>query len=480
MARPAVSTAVLVSATFMQFLDVSIVNVASPSIRRDLAASAGATELVASSYTLAFACVLITAGRLGDQYGYRRLYAIGMALFTFASAACALSPDVGSLVSARVLQGLGAGLMAPQVLSLIQIAFPPRRRGPLFAAYGAAIGIATVTGPVLGGLLIHLEVPGLDWRLVFAINVPVGIAALWGIRLLPASARGERAAVDPVGMGLAMTGLALLVYPLTMGHSASWPWWTVVMLCAAPVILAMLVSHQLSKERAGGQPLLKLSLLRDPGLRAGLVVVTTFFAGVPPFFFFLSVYLQSGLGHPAVVAGLAQLPFAAATGAGARWSVRFVERLGRAALAKVTGLLALSMLVIGVIVVARGAAARPWELAAPMVLGGLCFGVFTTTAFTQVLAQVPSHATGSSSGLLTTAQQAAGSLGLAMGGAVFYLAGRSSSAGVPHLVREAHVTGFVYLLGYEVVVFTLASITSLLMARRETTRITHARAPHTR
>jgi EmrB/QacA subfamily drug resistance transporter len=461
------STAVLLSATFMQFLDVSIVNVAAPSIQRDLGASIGATELVASSYTLAFACVLITAGRLGDQFGYRRLYAIGMALFTSASVLCALSPDIGSLIGARVLQGLGAGLMAPQVLSIIQTAFLPQRRGSLFAAYGAAIGIATVTGPVLGGLLIQLRVPGLDWRLVFAINLPIGIAALWGLRLLPTSPRGERATLDPIGMGMAMTGLALLVYPLAMGHSANWPLWTVMMICGAPVVLALLVRHQLSLERDGRWPLLKLGLLRDRGFRAGLIVVTTFFAGVPPFFFFLSVYLQSGFGHSALAAGLTQLPFAAATGVGARWSARIASWLGRAVLAKVTGLLAISMLTLAVIVAARGAAAQPWEFAAPMVMGGLCFGVFTTTAFAHVLSHVPPDATGSASGLLTTAQQAAGSLGLTLGGTVFYLAAPASPARIPDSIRDAHVTGFVYLLAYEVVVFTLACTAGLVLARRK-------------
>ncbi|MFE6482846.1 MFS transporter [Streptomyces sp. NPDC057757] len=332
----------------------------------------------------------------------------------------------------------------------------------------AAIGIATVTAPVLGGLLIHLQVPHMDWRLVFAINLPVGAAALWGLRLLPASRRGERTTLDLTGIGLAVAALALLVYPLAMGHSANWPWWTIAMICAAPVVMAVLVSHQLSRERAGGQPLLRLGLLRDPGFRAGLVVVTAFFAGVPPFFFFLSVYLQSGFGHSALVAGLAQLPFAAATGAGARWSARITPRLGRAVTAKVTGLLAASMLALAVTVAARGADVRPWDLAVPMVLGGLCFGVFTTTAFALILSRVPRDATGSASGLLTTVQQAAGSLGLTLGGTVFYLTMPAPpSTARPDSLRADHTTGFVQLLLYEAVVFSLACAGALLWARRE-------------
>ncbi|GAA4532102.1 MFS transporter [Amycolatopsis samaneae] len=451
-------TAALLSATFMLFLDVSIVNVASPAIRQDLGASTGAVELVASVYTLAFACTLITAGRLGDGYGYRRLYAIGMAVFTVASALCALAPTVEWLVGARAVQGLGAGVMAPQVLSIIQRAFPPQHRGRLFAAYGSAIGLATVVGPVLGGLLVQLRVPGLDWRLVFAINLPVGIAALAGLRLLPGSARGERTAPDLAGVALAVTGLFLLGYPLAMGHSSGWPPGLLVLLCAAPVAFAVLITHQLSRERRGLRPLLKLVLVRDKGFRAGLVAVAAFFAGVPPFFFFLSVYLQTGFGHSALVAGLTQLPFAAATGAASRWSARLVAWLGRAVLVKVTGALALSMLALAAIVAVRGADARPWDLAVPMVVGGLCFGVFTTTAFTRTLSHVPPDATGSASGLLTTVQQAAGSIGLTVGGVVFSL---STVAGV----HESPVDGFTHLLIYEAVVFLLACAASALLDR---------------
>ncbi|GAA1939302.1 MFS transporter [Amycolatopsis minnesotensis] len=473
MPNRAATTAALLSATFMVFLDVSIVNVASPAIRQSLDASTGSVELVASVYTLTFACVLIAAGRLGDRYGYRRLYAIGMATFTLASALCALSFSITWLIGARALQGLGAGVMAPQVLSIIQRAFPAQQRGRLFAAYGSAIGLATVTGPVLGGLLIQLRMPGFDWRLVFAINLPVGIAALWGLRLLPVSPHRERTTLDPIGTVLAVAGLVLLVYPLAMGHSAGWPWWLITMICAAPVALAILVAHQLSRQRRGRWPLLKLVLLRDPGFRAGLVAVAAFFAGVPPFFFFLSVYLQAGFGHSALVAGLTQLPFAAATGAASRWSAPLTARLGRAVLVKATGTLALSMLVLAAIVVTRGADARPWELAVPMALGGACFGVFTTTAFTSALAHVPPDATGSASGLLTTVQQAAGSIGLTLGGLVFYSAASTSDSGA---VRDGHVSGFAHLLSYEAVVFVLACAASLALDRQ---RATSSRTPAT-
>ncbi|MFD9888130.1 MFS transporter [Amycolatopsis sp. NPDC059027] len=463
----ATRTAALLSATFMLFLDVSIVNVASPAIRQDLGASTGAVELVASVYTLAFACTLITAGRLGDRYGYRRLYLIGMAVFTLASVFCAVSFSIEWLIGSRALQGFGAGVMAPQVLSIIQRTFPPEQRGRLFAAYGSAIGLATVTGPVLGGLLVQLRVPGLDWRLVFAINLPVGIAALWGLRLLPESPPGERTALDLAGAALSVITLGLLVYPLAVGHSADWPLWTVVMLCAAPVALAVLVAHQLSRERHGRWPLLKLVLVRDPGFRAGLVAVAAFFAGVPPFFFFLSVYLQTGFGHSALAAGLTQLPFAVATGAASRWSAPITSWLGRGVLVKATGALALSMLALAAIVDMRGADVQPWELAVPMAVGGACFGVFTTTAFAQALSRVPPDATGSASGLLTTVQQAAGSLGLTVGGVVFYLASPTAAlAGEATVVRDRHVTGFTDLLLYEAVVFALACVASLLLDRK--------------
>lgn len=464
---PAVSTLVLLSATFVQFLDVSIVHVAAPAIREDLRASAGAVELVAAGYTLAFACVLITAGRLGDRYGYRRLYGLGMAVFTLSSLWCVLAPDITWLIGARVTQGLGAGLMVPQVLSIIQVAVGPERRARVFGAYGATIGLATVCGPVLGGLLIRLHVPGLDWRLVFAINLPIGVVALCGLRLLPAARRDTVEALDPVGMVLSVVGLVLLVYPLAMGREHGWPAATVFMLLAAPAVLAVLFRHQRGRERAGRTPLLRLSLLRDPPFRLGLLVVTAFFAGVPPFFFLLSAYLQIGFGHSALLAGLSQLPFAVATGIGAHWSSGVVDRLGRRTLATVTGMLALSMLALAATVAIRADAMRPWELGLPMVVGGLCFGVFTAAAFNRLLSGIAPAAVGSASGLLATVQQAAGSVGLTLGGLVFYAGVPASLSAGADMTRTAYTAGFSRTLIYEFVVFSLACAGSVLVGLRE-------------
>ncbi|MFB7493662.1 MFS transporter [Streptomyces sp. NPDC056161] len=465
--RPQLTLTVLLCATFMQFLDVSIVNVAVPSIQRDLHAGSGTVELVASGYTLAYACVLITAGRLGDRYGYRRLFVTGMAVFTLASLACVVAPDSATLVLARVVQGLGSGLMAPQVLSVIQVEFPPSSRGKVFGSYGTAIGTATVVGPVLAGLLIALRLPGLDWRLVFAINIPVGLAAMAAFRLIPPSVRQVRERLDPVGVALVVAGLALLIYPLAVGRQQGWPAWSWGSLGAAVVVLALFARTQFRRERRGLDPLLHLRLLGDRTVRLGLLVVLAFFAGVPPFFFLLSVYLQAGFGHSALVAGLTQLPFAVATAVGSRAAGSLARRYGTVVLVCATGALAVAMAALALIVEFAGARATPWELAAPMLVGGTAFGVFTASAFTVLLAQVPASAAGSASGMLTTVQQVAGSLGLTIGAVVFFASQPLvvHQAG-PAALRHTAATSFFHTLLYETAVFALACVGTVVLHRR--------------
>ncbi|MET7290360.1 MFS transporter [Streptomyces sp. NPDC005573] len=462
LAHPRLTLTVLLCATFMQFLDVSIVNVAVPSIQRDLHAGTGTVELVAAGYTLAYACLLITAGRLGDRYGYRRLFATGMAVFTVASLACVLAPDSAFLIGARVVQGLGSGLMAPQVLSVIQVEFPPSSRGKVFGSYGTAIGSATVVGPVLGGLLIALHLFGLDWRLVFAINLPVGVAALCAVRAIPPSTRQTRERLDPAGVALIVAGLALLMFPLAVGRQQGWPAWSWCSLVAAAVVLALFCWTQINRERRGRDPLLHLRLLRNRTVRLGLLVVLAFFAGVPPFFFLLSVYLQAGFGHSALVAGVTQLPFAVTTAVGSRVSGRLARRYGNTTLVYCTAAVSVSMLALALIVHGVGVRVTPWELAPPMLVGGAAFGVFTASAFSMLLAQAPAAAAGSASGMLTTVQQVAGSLGLTVGAVVFFA---SQPAVIGGAERRSAATSFFHTLLYETVVFALACLGTLSLRR---------------
>ncbi|WP_208025821.1 MFS transporter [Amycolatopsis acidicola] len=246
---------VVLTATFMQLLDVTIAQVAIPSIRAGLHAGPGTLQLVLAGYTLAYACLLITAARLGDRFGYRRLFVLGLVVFTLASAACAAAPTASVLVAARVVQGAGSGLMAPQVFSIIQTALPASQRPRALSFLGATMGIASLSGPVLGALLLGLG----GWRLLFLVNVPVSLLALAGAGRLPKTRPPSAPKVDAPGAALAMAGLGLLVFPLSVGRELHWPLWTFGCFAAAVVLLLLFARSQ----ARGREPLLHPSVLRD-------------------------------------------------------------------------------------------------------------------------------------------------------------------------------------------------------------------------
>ena len=261
---------VILSATFMQLIDVSIVNVAIPSIQASLTASFAAVELMVSVYLLAFAVTLITGGRLGDIFGRRRLFLIGMAGFTIASVICGAAPTATVLVVARIFQGMFSGLMYPQVLSVIQVAFKPAERGKVFGIFGAVIGLATILGPLLGGVLIAANIAGLSWRLIFFVNIPIGVAAFAGaIRALPESKAPDTPRLDLAGAGLATAGLGLLVYPLVEGRQQGWPVWLVILLALSVPALAAFALLQRRTSARNGHPLIRWSLFHQRSFAVG-------------------------------------------------------------------------------------------------------------------------------------------------------------------------------------------------------------------
>src|SRR5436309_3905082 len=244
---------VVLAGTFMVVLDFFIVNVALPSMQSDLHASDGAIEWVVAGYALTSAVLLITAGRLGDQFGRRRVFSIGLALFTIASAECGIAGSAEMLVAARLLQGAAAAILMPNVLSIIGVAYEGADRARALTAYGLVMGLAAVGGQLIGGLLVQADIAGLGWRSCFLINVPIGVAALaLAPRVIPES-RDERASrIDVAGTLLITAGLTAVVLPLVEGRQHGWPAWTWVSLAAAPVILGTFVAHQRRLARRGG------------------------------------------------------------------------------------------------------------------------------------------------------------------------------------------------------------------------------------
>jgi EmrB/QacA subfamily drug resistance transporter len=406
---------------FVNLLDVSIVNVAIPSIQRDLGASFAQIQLVIAGYQLAFACLLITGGRLGDIYGRKKLFLVGMAVFTAASALCGLAPDATTLVLARVLQGAGSGLMVPQVLAVIQVTIPPQDRGRAFGIFGATIGMATILGPLLGGALISLDLLGTDWRAIFLVNVPVGLAALVAAALeLPDSRSPDAPRLDLPGALLVTAGLLLLVFPLTEGRERGWPTWIYAMLAASVPVLTAFLLLQRRKTRDDASPLLLMTLFRSPSFRAGLVLSFVFFAGIPAFFFTFSLYLQVGLGFSALHAGLTTFPFAVASGIASSRSDQLAGRLGTGVLRLGAAALALGMVVNIAVLHAAGTDLHSWEIAPFLLISGFGLGCFLAPLTNLVLAGIQGREAGSASGVLTTAQQIGGALGVALIGIVLF------------------------------------------------------------
>src|SRR6185312_2043366 len=319
---------ILLLAAFMNLLDVSIVNIAIRSIQRDLNASYADVQWALAGYTLAYALVLITGGRLGDMFGRKRLFLIGVTGFTIMSALCGAAQSPGMLIACRVLQGAMGAIMIPQVLAVIQVIFPPSERLKALAGFGVTAGLGTVSGPLLGGLLTQHNLLGLHWRPIFLINVPIGIIAVAVSAVLVRESRAPRPPrLDPGGVALVTAALLLLLYPLVQGRQLGWPAWTFVAMAASVPAFALFIWYERVKTRRDGSPLVQLSLFAERAFSIGIATAVTFFLGVTSFALILTLFLQIGLGFTPLHAGLTFLPFSGgvliASGAAARLAPRF-------------------------------------------------------------------------------------------------------------------------------------------------------------
>jgi EmrB/QacA subfamily drug resistance transporter len=426
-----VALAVVLVAGFMQLVDISIVNVAIPSIQRDLDATYSQIQWVLAGYQLAFAVTLITGGRLGDIFGRKRLFMLGMAGFTLASALCGLAQSPEMLIGSRFLQGVMGAVMFPQVLSVIQVTFPPRQRGAAFGIFGATIGLATITGPLVGGLLIEGDLLGLEWRPIFLVNVPIGIGALVAAALYLGESRAPRALrPDLTGVALVTGGLLLLVYPLVQGRDLGWPAWTFASMAASLPVLAAFAAWERRKKAADGSPLVDLALFRQRAFVAGVLVAAIFFMGVPAFFLVFTLWLQVGLGFSALHAGVTGVPFAVGSALASTASVRLAPRLGRNILVLGTLLLAAGMGAVIWTVDRYGGGTHSWQLIPALAVCGLGLGCTVAPLVNVVLAGIRRQDAGSASGVLTTAQQVGGAVGVAVIGVIFFGLLSSQAAGV--------------------------------------------------
>jgi EmrB/QacA subfamily drug resistance transporter len=445
---------VMLCGTFMVVLDFFIVNVAIPSIQRELHASAGAIQMVVAGYGIAMAAGLITGGRLGDLYGRRRMFMLGLALFTLASALCGLAPSQEVLVGSRVLQGLAGALLQPQVLAMLGLIYTGAHRAKAFAAYGLALGLGALGGQLVGGLLIHADLAGLGWRSCFLINVPVGLAAFaLAPRFIPPLKAPGGSRLDLAGMVLVAAGLVAVITPLVEGREQGWPLWSWLCLASAAPLLLLLAVHQKRLAARGGSPLIAPSLFAEPAFVTGLWVSLVFYAGNASFYFVLALYLQQGRGLGALDSGLV---FTALT------LGFFVTSMAAPLLARWLGRqsIAVGVLVLGAghllqyLGVTQGGQGAPLLWVAPVLfIEGAGVGMVMAPLVSAVLAGLPPRHAGVASGLQATVQQVGNSLGVALIGLLFY--GRLGSGGDPAAYAAAFGDSLLYLLALALVVAVL-------------------------
>lgn len=439
----------ILAAMIMNILDSTIVNVAAPAIRQDLGGTYASLQWIAAGYTLALAVGLLTGGRLGDMFGRRRVLMVGLVGFVAASVACAFAASPEILIGARVLQGLAGAVFVPQCFGLVRDLFPPRDIGKAFAAFGPIIGLSTILGPVVAGVLVDADIAGTGWRMIFLINVPLGAFALVaGLKSLPATAAIARSArLDLVGTLLAGAGMLLLVYPLVQGRELGWPVWAVAMLASSVAVLAIFVVYQLRRTRAGGSPLVVLSVFAKRSYASGVVFVIVFFGAVVGFSLAVGLFLQLGLGFSPTRASVTMASWAIGAFIGSGFAATMMAKLGRTILHIGLGLMGVG--VAGVYVVFRiaGIGVGGWDLAVPLVVFGAGMGMIFVPLFDIIMGGVEDHEVGSASGLLEAIQQMGASLGIAVLGTIFFgVIGAQAhhnfdAAAAPRLRAELTVAG---------------------------------------
>jgi EmrB/QacA subfamily drug resistance transporter len=437
---------VILAGGFITTLDFFIVNVAIPSMQRDLHAGSAAVQWIVAGFGLAAAVALITSGRLGDLYGRRRMFALGLALFTLASLACGIAQTSAILIAGRVVQGLATAIVTPQVLSIIGVLYTGRDRAKAFTAYGLSLGLGAVFGQLIGGLLIQANAAGLGWRTCFLVNVPVcAVALALTPRLVPESraphdpARSRASQLDPTGTALITLALVALVLPLVQGRAQGWPDWAWACLAAAVPLLLAFAVHQRRRSGRGATPLIDLTMFRERAFAAGVILSLVFFAGMASFFLVLVLYLQEGRGLDALAAGALFTPMGVSYLASTLCTPRLAGPMGRQLLT-VGGLVIAAGQVILLVTVERlGMTGNTWLLTPALLVLGTGMGLVVAPLSATVLARTsPNHA-GAASGVLSTAQYVGNALGVAVIGVVFYgaLGPAPRPAAFPHAIEEA-------------------------------------------
>ncbi|MCX4748052.1 MFS transporter [Kitasatospora sp. NBC_01287] len=440
---------VVLTASFVTSLDFFVVNVAIPSLQNELHAGPAGVQWVVAGFGLALAAALVPAGRLGDRFGRRRIFALGLLLFTLSSAACGLAPTTGTLIASRVVQGLSAALMGPQVLAILRDTYSGPAQAKAFGRYALSMGIGAVLGQLIGGLLIQADLFGLGWRSCFLINVPVGVVVLSLVkRCVPESKAPGKTGLDLLGSTLITSALTALVLPLIQGQSQGWPLWTWLCLAGSAVLFALFAVHQ---SRFAVHPVLDPRLLREPGFIVSSVSQLTFNMGQASFFLVLAIYLQQGKGMNALGSGLLFVSIGGGYLLTSLSAHHVSARLGRHAVALGAVGMAAGLGVLALTADQIGTSGSAWWLALGMFLDGLGMGLVIAPLTSGVLGSVRPELVGSAAGVAATTPQVGGALGVALLGNLFY-------STVQHGYTHAFSLSMLVLVALELAVAALSQL----------------------
>ena len=464
---------VILVGSFLSFLDFFIVNIALPAMRDDLRASASELQLVVAGYGIGFAASLITGGRLGDIFGRKRVFLLGLVGFTLTSALCGLSVSPTMLVASRVLQAVTAATLTPQVLAIIRVEFAQHERSFAIGLYGASMGFASIVAQVLGGVLVSIDLFGLSWRLIFLINIPIGLVAVILATWMLRESRGvTRPTLDLKGTCILSLALLLLIFPLVEGREVGWPAWSFAMLAMTVPLFYAAVRYQQRVIRQGRTPLVALHLLRDPSIAFGLIMSAIFFSGLAVFFVVLTIFFQAGFGYSAFSAGLMFLPYGIGFASASAVSGRVASKIGDRIINLGTLLMALGL--AGVLASAHialsTAVTQPID-PSPLALLFLIYGFGQGLAHPALITAVVGNAgiegpdAGSAAGLFLTTAQSSAALGVAAIGDVFFsvLGVNPTAANYVCALEHALFCNFTLL----VVTFLLARFLPLVGLRRQ-------------
>jgi len=449
---------VLLLASFMNLIDVTIVNVALPSLERDLGAGPNEIEWVIAAYVLSFALGLLPFGRLGDVVGRTRMFLIGVAAFTAASAFCGLAPSIEWLIVARVLQGLAGAAMTPQVLAIAQVTFPPEEKGQAFSLFGLSASLAAVTGPLVGGLLIGADIGGLDWRPIFLVNIPFGVLALVaGWFLIPRTPGHADLKNDFVGIGLFGAATVALVFPIIEGRAYGWPAWAFGLMGGSLVLVVLFVLWERRRAATNAPQLLNYSLITNPNFLLGLLVTTIFASGIPAMFMVISLSLQQGYGFTPLQSGLINTPFSVGVMVVSLVIGRLGQRYLRTRLWLGAALLVFGISWVDIVFRGLGETAEHLSFLPPLFIAGLGLGLGFSGLFQTVLSGVPPRDAGAGAGALQAFQQIGGAFGIAIVGEIFFtILGENFMSGMPPKAAYASAAGPAIV--YQIVAFSLVVV----------------------